>query len=255
MDKRIIISMAVLLLSSVAIAAYRKFFYQHEGIHATVSPRDAVLHVGDSISFKDATAGADRRIWDFGDGEFSTSQSGQHTYLSPGKFRILLRSHGAFGTLVDSSTEIVVLSNESAAPAVPGISGPEMAVVGELVGYQAPTAESYEWRVEGDASLASNRQKEGIATYKFASAGKKTVVVTTTNPNQNLRKEILVQAASLPPAEPSVPIVSSVQPATRPPADKPRANPPARPAKTPQSGRSNGESKPLPDLGDGVIIK
>ncbi len=255
MDKRIILSMAILLMGSAAIAAYRKFFYRHEGIHATISPRDAVLHVADSISYNDATDGADRRIWDFGDGEFSTSQSGHHTYLAPGKFRILLRSHGAFGSLVDSSAEVVVLSNESAVPAAPGISGPEMVAVGVSVGYQAPTAESYEWRVEGDGSLASDKQKENVATYQFSSPGKKTVIVVTRNPDQNLRKEILVQAASLPPAEPPVPIVSSVQPASRPPADGPRANPPARPARTPQPGRSNGESAPLPDLGEGVIIK
>lgn len=256
MDKRIILSMVVLMVSSVSIAAYRKFFYRHEGIRATISPRDAVLHVNDSISFKDVTSGADRRIWDFGDGEFSTSQSGNHVYITPGKFRILLRSHGAFGTLVDSSTEVVVLSNEPAAPVAAGISGPELVIAGELVGYQAPAAESYEWRVEGDASLASNKQKESVATYQFSSPGKKTVIVATRNPDQNLRKEILVQATSLPPAEPPVPIVvSSAQPASRPPADKPRANPAARPVRTPQPDRSAGESKPLPDLGDGVIIK
>ena len=246
--------MAVLLLSSISIAAYRKFFYKHEGIHATVSPRDAVLQVGDSISFKDATAGADRRIWDFGDGEFSSSESGHHIYLNPGKYRVRLRSHGSFGTLVDSSAEVVVLGSEPK-PAIPAISGPEMVVAGESVKYAAPiTAESYEWRVEGDPKLASNKQQEAVATYQFSAPGKKTVVVATRNPDQSFRKDIMVQAASLPPTEPPVPMVSSAQPASRPPAEKPRSNPAARPVKSPQSGRSNGESKPLPDLGEGVII-
>jgi len=257
MDKRIILSMVVLLMGSVAIAAYRKFFYQHEGIHAIITPRDAVLHIADSISFKDMTEDADRRIWDFGDGEFSTSQSGSHTYLTPGKFRVRLLSYGSFGTLVDSSTEVVVLPDESTgqALAASGITGPEMVPVGEPIKYAAPiTAESYEWRVEGDARLASNKQQGSVATYQFTAPGKKTVIVATRNPDKNFRKEILVQAASLPPAEPPVPIVSAAPAASRPPAEKPRSNQPARPARTPQSGRSNGESKPLPDLGDGVIL-
>ena len=248
--------MAVLLLSSVAIAAYRKFFYQHEGIHATISPRDAVLQIGDSISYKDATAGADRRIWDFGDGEFSTSESGHHTFLSPGRFRIRLRSHGSFGTLVDSSMEVVVLPGESVAIAASGISGPETVLAGESANYAVPvTAESYEWSVEGDTRLSSNKQKGSVATYQFTAPGKKTIVVATKNPDQSFRKDVLVQSADQPPAEPMVPLVSSARPVSRPPAEKPRANPAARPARSPQSGRSNGESKPLPDLGDGVIIE
>ena len=255
MDKRILLSITVLLLSSVAIAAYRKFLYKHEGIHATVTPRGAVLRVKDSIQFRDLTASADRRMWDFGDGEFSTSESGSHTYLAPGKFRVRLHSHGSFGTLVDSSTEVVVLADETVKPAVPVIRGPEMVMPGEEVAFEAPvTAGSYEWRVEGEASLASNKQQSAIASYKFSTPGKKTLTVVTKNPDQNFTKDILVQTPAPPPAEPAVPIVSATPPPSRPAADKPRNTPPPRTAK-PAPARSNGESKPLPDLGEGVIIK
>jgi PKD repeat protein len=111
MDKRLLILIAVSILSSAGFFTYRKLVYKPDGISYSIKPR-AVINPGDSIAYNDQTPGASRWKWDFGDGEFSADQSGHHTYLSAGKFPVKLTVYGPFGVLKDESNEVTVAARD-----------------------------------------------------------------------------------------------------------------------------------------------
>lgn len=249
MDKRLLILIAVFILGSASLFGYRKLMYKPEGIKYTIKPREAI-NTGDSISYSDNTPGASRWKWDFGDGEYSADQSGHHTYLSPGKYDVTLTAYGPFG--VQKRTESVTVLGSSnniiSTPAGPSISGPADAKAGTPASWQASTkAERYEWKVEGDAALAANKQTGSSATYTFKSAGQRTLVLTTHNPDATVRRSITVMPADAKPE----PATASMQ---MPPRQQP-AQQSARPKPAQQQPQKPRGGNSLEDLGDGVEIK
>src|SRR4051812_5066788 len=104
MDKRIIFLIIIFWVCSLGFFLYRKLYYKPEGISYNIRPREGMIRTGDSILFQDQTKGANRWKWDFGDGEFSGEQSGQHLYLVPGQFKVRLTVYGSFGSMQDEKT-------------------------------------------------------------------------------------------------------------------------------------------------------
>ncbi|MBS1615289.1 MAG: PKD domain-containing protein [Bacteroidetes bacterium] len=204
MDKRIIILMAVALLGSSAFFAYRKLIYTPDGIRYTIKPR-AILKAGDSISFDDQTPGASRWKWDFGDGEFSISQSGNHIYMNPGRYEISLTTYGPFGMLKQQDTVNVIARDILAVATEPGIIGPTQATVGTPESWQsAATAKSYQWNVEGEPALAHTIQTGARANFNFKTPGTHTIVLHTLQPDATLRQDVTVVAAAT--TQPSIPL-------------------------------------------------
>ena len=240
MDKRIIILIAVFFVGSLSFFLYRKLYYRPEGIRYTIRP-NGVIHASDSILYQDKTPGANRWKWDFGDGEFSSEQSGQHLYLSPGQFTVSLSVYGPFGVQHDDKTVVSVLpSNIVVAATEPSISGPSDAQAGQAIQLSATApAASYEWKVEGDPAMANKYQKGMSANYTFIHPGSKTIVLTMHNPDRVLRKSVTIAAIAPQPK----PIVAAQPP--RPVAAKPHQ--PSHPAHS----KGNG----LPEIGDGVEYK
>ncbi len=246
MDRRLIILIAVFILGSASVFAYRKVFYKPEGIRYTIKPLNAIKS-GDSISYSDQTSGASRWKWDFGDGEFSADQTGNHTYLNAGNFPVTLTVYGPFGVQRKTNNVTVLASNVSALAAGPSILGPADAKAGVPATWgSSATAASYEWKVEGEPSLAA--QKSTTATYAFKNAGQHTLVLTTHNPDNVIRRSINVMAPEAPAAKP----VASAAPMQAPPQQRPA--PMAKPKPAHHEGqKQHGNS--LEDLGDGEVIK
>ncbi len=243
MDKRLIILIAVFCAASLGFFLYRKMYYKHEGIRYTIKPRGGIT-VSDSISYQDLTEDANRWKWDFGDGEYSALASGSHTYAAPGMYIVKHTVYGSFGVLKNEKTDTVLVESSQApvaASAAPSILGPDEMQVGKPAKFESDMAAAgYEWHVEGDAHMAGRTDKGGNVTYAFGSAGVRTIVLKTTNPDHEARKSIAVLAAAAPVAAPA-PQPRPAQPMTMP---KPK---PAQPAKSKPHG-NNG----LPDLDNGV---
>lgn len=183
--------MGLAIAGSAAFFMYRKIYYKHEGIIYDIRPRTAI-RVADSVQYSDQTPDATRRMWDFGDGEFSADRSGTHTYLNPGSYRLALTVYGAFGALRGEETVNVLSSGIKTEG--PGILGAETAMAGSSVMFAAGApAQSYEWRVEGEAGQV---QKSSNATYIFRTPGKRTLVLTTRQPDARYQKEIIVTEAT-----------------------------------------------------------
>jgi len=243
MDKRIIFLIIIFWVGSLSFFLYRKFYFKPEGISYEIRPRDAVLRTGDSISYKDQTRGANRWKWDFGDGEFSSDQNGQHLYLVPGKFTVSLTVYGSFGVQRDNKTVINVLagSTPTVSASAPSIMGPTDLQTGQSASFNASVnAASYDWKVEGDAT--AHPQKGATVNYSFSKPGVKTLVLTMHNPDNVVRKSVTVIAAA-PAAVQAKPVVVAPpvqhQAAVPHPHPKPVTNTPAK-------------STGLPDIGEGV---
>jgi PKD repeat protein len=247
MDKRLLILIGIALLSSAGFFAYRKIYYKPEGIKYTIKPRD-VLKTGDSISFSDQTPGASRWKWDFGDGEYSADQSGYHTYLSAGKYDVSLTAYGPFGVQKKTETVTVIPNDILSQTVAPGISGGTTAKVGIPATWTSSVnAAGYEWKVEGDAALAGNKQKGNSATYTFKSGGQRTLVLTTHEPDAVLKRDIFVAAP-----EPIAKPVATNAPIQMPPQ---HSTSPAKPKPAVQHPHQQAKGNGLEDLGDGVEIK
>lgn len=245
MDKRLLILIGIFILGSASLFAYRKMYYKPEGIKYTIKPLNAIK-AGDSIAFSDQTPGASRWKWDFGDGEYSTEQSGNHTYQSAGTFPVTLTVYGPFGSQRENNKVTVVANNVAAVAAGPAILGPADAKAGVPATWGSSiTASSYEWKVEGEPSPA---QKGTTATYAFKSAGKHTLVLTTHSPDNTIRRDITVVAADQPAAQKPAPATASAQMPPQRPAQQA-----AKPKPVHHEVRKGGNT--LEDLGDGEVIK
>jgi hypothetical protein len=245
MDKRILFLIGLAVLGSGGFFTYRKLYFKPEGIHYSIKPREAIK-TGDSIAYSDQTPGASRWKWDFGDGEFSADQSGNHTYLTPGKFEVTLTAYGPFG--MQKKTEIVdvVARDMASLPAGPSIAGPADVKVGVPATWQSSAkAGGYEWKVEGDATGNSNTQKGNTATYAFKTAGQRTLILTMHNPDAVVRQNIMVMADDAPQPKPA----AVTAPIKMPPPQHQAQNHPHPANHNTQQGNK------LDDLGGPVEIK
>ena len=69
-------------------------------LHASFTPNVTTGYVSLPVSFLDTSTGvADTRLWDFGDGNTSTSQNPEHVYTTPGTYTVTLTLTGYDQTL------------------------------------------------------------------------------------------------------------------------------------------------------------
>ena len=129
MDRQILILIIVVNLIAGSIFAYKKAYAVNEKTYIEISlPKTS--ECGTKIPYSDKTKGAESWLWDFGDGEYSNTQSGEHSYLEPNTYNVKLTVMGAFGVIKDSMNSITVqLSNAEATQKVslPAIAEPKVA--------------------------------------------------------------------------------------------------------------------------------
>lgn len=210
MDKRILLLIAVFIAGSAVFFVYRKFFYQHAGISYEIRPGNMMIHVGDSISFQDKTADANRWKWDFGDGEYSAEQGGTHTYLQKGRYPIRLSVYGPFGMLYDERSVLEVLPGETVA-ASPEIVGSSSVNVNEPVRFESNTAaESYQWEITGEPGVSGKNEHGKTVAFSFTKPGLKVINLTLHNPDLVLKKEVTVNSVAVAETRPTA--VAAPQP-------------------------------------------
>ncbi|MEO6832243.1 MAG: PKD domain-containing protein [Chitinophagaceae bacterium] len=243
MDKRIILLIAIFWLGSLSFFVYHKYYSKAPSIQFEIRPNtdNTILHAGDSILFQDNTAGANRWKWDFGDGEYSSDQSGKHIYMNPGTFTLAITAYGGFGSQRTTKT-VKVMQGAMAIPSSSAMSilGPSEANTKQQVSFSASaTAASYEWSIEGDPAQRNNIKKGQSADYSFAKPGSFTIVLKTKNPDASVNKVFVVNGVV--PEAAATPVVRRPEPVHIQQAPKPKPVQQHKP-------KSDG----LPDLGDGV---
>jgi len=130
-------------------------------VRASVSQTEIVL--GERISYADSTAGASSWLWEFGNGDYSTGQSGVYEFPEQGRYQVRLRVNH------DLEKEFQVTVHPPAV--LPSdhlirIDAPDTAVQGEYVLFTAE-GNDLDWRWEfGETGIIDSREKTAIYAYQ-----------------------------------------------------------------------------------------
>ncbi|MDI9393997.1 MAG: PKD domain-containing protein [Euryarchaeota archaeon] len=141
----------------------------------TVYPREGNAPL--TVQFNDASSGnATSWLWDFGDGNESTSQSPSHTYFDAGNYTVGLTVTNAFGsnaTVVPSSVNVLSLNAPIPDFTSNVTSGPAPLFV-QFQDLSAGDPTAWEWDFNSDGIIDST---ENNPVHKFTTNGLYTVTL------------------------------------------------------------------------------
>jgi PKD repeat protein len=145
-----------------------------------------------SVAFTDLSSGqVAARLWDFGDGSFSTAAAPLHTYASPGLFRVSLTALGPGGEDTAVRPDLIAVSAPGG-PEAPQADFTQDRTAGNTpltVNFSDLTAgdvTSWLWSF-GDGDSSSERDP----THVYTTAGLFTVTLTATGPGgSNVRSRV-----------------------------------------------------------------
>lgn len=149
----------------------RSFLYSRE-VYARIGPLDVEL--GTPVFFSDSTKGARKWLWEFGNGEMSSSRKGQYTFPERGKYQVRLRVNDE----LEKKFIINVRSPQrDDAYDLVRIAAPASALQGEFIVFRGE-GPSKDWRWEfGESGKVDAVDKTAI--YKYELAGRYTVSLRT----------------------------------------------------------------------------
>ncbi len=131
-------------------------------VSAIVSSNDIVL--GETIRYEDKTSDSNSWMWEFGNGDYSTSQSGNYQFPEIGNYQIRLKVNNK----LEKSFLVRVRprSDNANKQHLIRINGPSSAMQGEYILFSA-VGNDQNWRWEfGETGIVDSREKTPIYAYK-----------------------------------------------------------------------------------------
>lgn len=194
MDKRIVfVFLGVFLIVSGIFICKRINKSGATKVDFTILPGHEITQ-GESINFEDRTPGASSWMWDFGDGQMSTDQKGDHLYETPGVYFVKLTINGnKFSDTFSVNVKPIIISDtDTGINKNFTISGPASAKVGEIVNFTDNTPEQVvtHWKF-GESGIEDGVGK--TISYVFKTPGKKTVVATHDGSRKQGIHQILIK--------------------------------------------------------------
>lgn len=156
-------------------------------LQAELTPGNPV--VGETVYFRDSTAGAGSWFWEFGNGDESRKSSGNYVFTKSGKYQVRLT--------VDGRREKYFLVEVREATRTSGmelaaISGPAIAMQGEYITFKGIGTDK-QWRWEfGESGMVDSREKNPV--YAYNTPGVYEVMLSTENTRYPVRHRIEVVA-------------------------------------------------------------
>lgn len=199
----IILSVALCIAAALLI---RYYLLTPDEVKASVSPSE--IELGTPVHYADSTRGADRWLWEFGDGHSSGEREGQHTFEEAGKYQIRLSVNGSHEKRFFVN---VRASHTVDADQLIKINAPQTGIQGEYIVFRGE-GPSNEWRWEfGESGIIDSREKSAI--YKYESPGIYEVLLSTEETQYPIRHliEIFPQYAEDDPADAEALIGSDIK--------------------------------------------
>lgn len=160
-NSKIYIFIITVLLCIIIAFIIRYFFGKYE-VQAFVSSSE--LFEGDRITYSDSTYNAKQWLWEFGNGDISTSRSGEYVYKHPGIYQLRLTVNNSL------REEILVKVKESVRlrrDSLIRIEAPQVAMQEELIVFRG-VGFSKEWRWSfGETGIIDARDQTAIYSYSL----------------------------------------------------------------------------------------
>lgn len=161
-SSRSIAVIAVVLVMAVVLFISLRSCGGKSGAIATISANEVSL--GDAITFSDSTRGAKVWLWEFGNGEYSTEQSGSYRFPEEGRYQIRLRVNNDIEKLF--TVRVRPKETENPLDKLVRIDAPETAMQGEYIVFNGEGSDK-EWRWEfGETGIIDSREKNPIYAYQ-----------------------------------------------------------------------------------------
>jgi len=156
----------------IAAAFFIRFFFVKREPRAFVSSLEVFQN--EPLTYSDSTKNATRWFWEFGNGDMSTSKSGEYTYTQTGMYQLRVTIDNSIqDEFIINVKEPIRLERDSLIQ----ISAPDFAIQNEYITFRG-TGLSKEWRWSfGETGIIDSRNK--VAIYAFTEPGIYTVELTT----------------------------------------------------------------------------
>lgn len=164
------ILVAVLVLAMVFLVM--KLLFSKRELNAHLLKNE--IYLNENLVYTDNTAGAEEWLWEFGDGERRTNQSGFYRFKQSGSYLVRVTVDGKlqqqFPVVVKDTVPVVVVDSIR-------ITGPTSGTVGEQLRLEAEgDANIFEWSF-GETGRVDAKGR--TAFYTFRSPGRYNVVLKT----------------------------------------------------------------------------
>lgn len=145
----------------MAIAAVIRFNWEEKTVRASITPVD--IHLGESITLKDSTAGATAWLWELGNGDTLSVRSATYTFPEAGKYQVRLLVNNSISAKFVVNVHAFHTDGSEEKPVK--IIAPDIAIQGEFIIFKGE-GESKEWRWEfGESGIIDSRDKNAIYAY------------------------------------------------------------------------------------------
>ncbi len=147
--------------------------------NADFSAKDTTVCPGTAVNFVNNSTNASAYIWDFGDGNSSTSKNPSHSYSNPGYYTIKLIAKNAYGCddALSKSNYIYIYSTPTSK-----FTSSSTFVCDTTKSFTLTdkTSSAYSWKWDFGDGTSSTTQNP---SHKYSSPGTYTIKLTTTNAN------------------------------------------------------------------------
>ncbi len=152
----------VAVVSVFAFTSLLKRCSKEQVIMAKIS--NVVIDCNEALIFKDSTSNANQWLWEFGNGDKLSNQSGEYYYTQPGKYRIRLTVDGRYQKFF--LIEVKKKANEEFSSNIIKINAPSSALQNELIVFKGE-GEGEQWRWEfGESGMIDSRDQKTLYAYK-----------------------------------------------------------------------------------------
>jgi len=178
-DEKVIITMIICSALAILVLAFRYKTYEPYS-PVNISVQEGTLYTDELIQFKaDGTDVKGKTLqWNFGDSsnEHDEGITANHQFINPGRFDITLTIGGNHQ---EHKTILVVKAEPVSVPlSTPQFTGPQKAIVGEIVTFKDATSNATQWEWWFGEKISATPDATGrIVKYAFKEPGNKTVTL------------------------------------------------------------------------------
>ncbi|MEN9917580.1 MAG: hypothetical protein RL662_16 [Bacteroidota bacterium] len=175
----------IAILVCVIAAFLIRFLFGNDEIQAFVSSTE--IFEEQTIVYSDSTYNAEKWLWEFGNGDVSTTKSGEYTYKHPGVYQLRITVNNSL------KEEILIKVKESIKLNIDSlirINAPDLVMQDEIVVFKG-VGPSKEWRWSfGETGIVDSREQTAI--YSFTLPGVYEVELMTEDTKYPIRHQIEV---------------------------------------------------------------